>query len=213
MLEKLNNQKYRWISYPNTIVIDYLKKILNHNKSPIYYEIGIGVGATTLDVAKTLNNQGSIYIFSYKKDCAAIKNDLLKLGYNNIINTFCSESKTYSGYHFDMGLAAFNKQLPNFDLCYLDGGHVFHLDAPTTCLIKDLCKVNGHIIFDDYDWSLEKSPTLNPKINPKTQKDYDIKQIETCHIQIICSLFMDNDLRYKNIPQKSNRYKVYERVI
>lgn len=211
MLEKFTNKKYQYISRQNILVIDYIEKIKQHNSDPIYYEIGIGIGATVLGVARKLNNQGQIYIFSYKKDCLELKNDLYKLGITNVNDSFCSESMVYSGYHFDIANAVLNKKLPNFDLCYLDGGHVFHLDAPTTCIIKELCKINGYIIFDDYDWCLEKSPTLNPKKRPETLKEYDMNQIKTCHIPMICSLFMDTDKRYINIANNSSRYKIYKR--
>lgn len=211
MLEKIIDPQYKYISYPNSLVLEYIKLIQYTNQSPVYYEIGIGVGATTLAVAKLMQNKGKIFIFSYQKDCQNLKKDLNKLGYTNINDSFCSESKTYSGYHFDMACAAIDKKLPNFDLCYLDGGHVFHLDAPTTCVIKEICKIGGYIVFDDYDWSLEKSPTLNPKINPKTQRDYDDNQIKISHIPMICTLFMDNDKRYKEIETKSSRYKIYQR--
>jgi len=193
MIEKLSTQHPH--SNPNEYIIKYISGL--DNKNIVYYEIGIGIGATVHSVAKLLNNRGQIYIFSRKQDCEELKNDLLKIGYNNINNDYQSENNTYSGYHFDMACGMIEGKLPKFDFAYLDGGHVFHLDAPTTCILKELCNINGVILFDDYAWSLETSPTLNPKKRPGTLLEYDEKQIKSKHIPMICNIFMDTDKRFK----------------
>lgn len=212
MLEKINHPDCKTISSCNRIVTKYIKEIINYNKDIIYYEIGIGVGATLLDVAKIMSNNGQIFIFSRKCDCEEIKKDLKNLGYTNINNDWCSSDKIYSGYHFEIADAILQKKLPLFDVCYLDGGHVFHLDAPTTCLIKELCKINGYIIFDDYNWSLKFSPTLNPQVRKKTLIEYDDNQINKKHIKMICQLFMDTDIRFEKTKDYSEIVAVYKKI-
>ncbi len=197
------------LNKPNKYVHDYISNL--KNKNIIYYEIGIGLGATVFDVARLLNNSGQIYLFSYKSDCKELEYDLSRLGYTNLIIKNCSDNRVYSGYHFDMAIGVLNNSLPNFDIAYLDGGHVFHLDAPTTCILKELCKVNGIIFFDDYNWSIARSPTLNPKIRPKTLIEYDTEQINLKHIQMICKIFMDTDERYNKILEDT-RCVAYKRI-
>ncbi len=207
MIEKITPEHI--LGKPNRYVTKYISEL--DNKNIVYYEIGIGIGSTVLEISKILHNNGRIYIFSKKCDCEELKKDLHKLGYKNINTNYCSDNKIYSGYHFDMAVGVLNKRLPSFDVAYLDGGHVFHLDAPTTCILKELCKINGVIFFDDYNWQLSYSPTLNPKIRPRTLIEYDKKQINSKHVQIICKIFMDTDNRYQQILT-DDRCVAYKRI-
>lgn len=52
------------------------------------------------------------------------------------------------------------------------------------------------MIFDDWGWSLAKSPPLRPSVRPETARDYDPRQIETSHVQLVCRSIMDPDPRY-----------------
>ena len=207
MIEKITPNHI--LGIPNKHLVKYISEL--DTKNIVYYEIGIGIGSTTLEVSKILNNQGKIYLFSKQCDCEELKNDLNKLGYNNINTNHCSDTKIYSGYHFDMAMGIMDNKLPHFDVAYLDGGHVFHLDAPTTCMLKELCKINGVIFFDDYNWTINYSPTLNPKIRPKTLIEYDKKQINLKHVQIICKIFMDTDSRYRMIVNNT-KCVAYKRI-
>lgn len=207
MIEKIKRNHV--LGKYNKNVVDYVSSL--SDKNIIYYEIGIGIGATVLEISKILNNIGKLYLFSRNLACEELKNDLTKIGYDNINVDHCSDTKIYSGYHFDIAVGVVNNTLPFFDVAYLDGGHVFHLDAPTTCMLKELCKINGVIFFDDYNWSINNSPSLNPKTRPQTLLEYDDKQINLKHIQMICQIFMDTDERYQNIL-KNNRCVAYKRI-
>jgi hypothetical protein len=41
---------------------------MKKNSTPVFYKIGVGIGATTLPVAQKLNNKGEILIFSRMND-------------------------------------------------------------------------------------------------------------------------------------------------
>lgn len=49
---------------------------------------------------------------------------------------------------------------PQFDLCYLDGGHTFETDGLAFLLVTKLLVPGGWLILDDLNWSFGKSPTL-----------------------------------------------------
>lgn len=211
MLEKINTSKYKYISEPSRIVLEYLKEIIDKTPNLVFYEIGVGIGATTLGAAKLLNNNGQIVLFSREADVIELTDDLIKLGYTNINSRWGSPNNTYSGYHFELAKAFSQKQLPGFDLAYIDGGHLFHLDAPASCVLKELCKPGGYMIFDDYYWSLEKSPTMNPSIRSKTKVDFDINQIKECHVKLVCDVVMDTDYRFSLIGIKNGK-AIYQRI-
>jgi len=143
-----------------------------------------------------MKNQGKLLLFSRGNDVLELGSDLQKLGFNNVDTNWGSPQNTYSGYHFELARGFIDSPLPKFDLANIDGGHVFHLDAPATCILKELCKPGGYMIFDDWFWSLEKSPTQNPDILPKTAKEYDDLQNSAYHMQMVCKAFMDTDSRY-----------------
>ncbi len=49
---------------------------------------------------------------------------------------------------------------PRFDFCYLDGAHSWFVDGFAFFLVDRLLKPGGWIVFDDLDWSYDKSPAL-----------------------------------------------------
>lgn len=205
MLEKLTDPAYQILSRPDKSVLRYLDAIMASSPMhPVFYEIGIGIGATTLPVAEKMNNSGEILLFSREKDVRAVASDLFDRGYSNVNPNWGSPDNTYSGYHFELAIGAAEKELPMFDLAYIDGGHVFHLDAPTACVLKELCKPGGYMIFDDYDWYLGKSPTWSPAKRPATAIEYDQRQIETRHVKLVCQLFMDTDTRFEFVGMDSD---------
>lgn len=213
MLEKIGTAGFESVSNPNKEVISCVGEILQNKGRIMFYEIGVGVGATTLPVAKAISQRGGkgrIKIFSKTRDVEELVSDLNKMGYD-FVEGIGSPCKTYSGYHFEMAVAFSRSELPTFDLAYLDGGHVFHLDASAACILKELCTPGGYIIFDDYNWSLQKSPTQNPNANPLTFEHYDEDQINTAHVELICKSLMDTDPRYQLVDIKNNS-AIYKRL-
>jgi hypothetical protein len=197
MLEKLGATGYEAISVPDEIVMQYVQRKIQDHYDIIYYEIGVGVGATALEVAKIMQNRGQMLLFSLEREVLELSRDLRQLGFANIDSSWGSPSKTYSGYHFELARGFAKGLLPPFDVAYLDGGHTFHLDAPAACVLKELCKPAGFILFDDYTWCLAKSPSLAPERRPQTALDYDPLQIATPHIPLVTRIVMDTDVRFQ----------------
>jgi len=210
MLEKIGTPGFETLSKPDQTVLRHLSEMLKEDPRRVFYEIGVGIGATTLPVAELMSGNGEILLFSREADVSELALDLSRKGYENINSSWGSPSKTYSGYHFELARGFVENLLPKFDMAYVDGGHVFHLDAPATCILKELCKPSGLMIFDDYYWSLGKSPTLNPAKKPATAKDYDERQIEASHVQLVCKALMDTDSRFSFLGLHGNT-AVYER--
>ena len=64
---------------------------------------------------------------------------------------------------------------PRFDLCFLDGVHDWFTDGFAFYLVDKLLKENGLIIFDDLDWSYDRSAALKNTDRGKKMPD-DEKQ-------------------------------------
>jgi SAM-dependent methyltransferase len=211
MLEKIGTPGFDTISTPDRTVLRLLQECLSLCESPVVFEVGIGIGATTLEMARVLNNRGSIFLFSREHDVRELTADLAALGYTNVNGNWGSPKNTFSGYHFELAYGFSRRELPEFDLAYIDGGHVYHLDAPAACVLKELCKPGGYMIFDDWNWSLAKSAGLNPQKRPATAVEYDARQITECQVQLVCKTIMDTDARYRFIGLEADS-AIYQRT-
>jgi hypothetical protein len=58
---------------------------------------------------------------------------------------------------------------PQFDLCYLDGGHTWDVTGFGFLLVDMLLRPGGIIVLDDLDWTISKSV----KHNPQSAKNYE----------------------------------------
>jgi len=207
MIERIGNEENRFISLPSLEILDRLPWLLT-TENRRYFEIGVGVGATVLEVAQALDNTGELHLWSRQQDCDELVTDLSKLGFNNVVG-HGNPGHTYSGYHFTLLKDFCAGALPPFDLAYLDGGHVAHLDLGALAILKNVAHKGSIIVLDDFNWTLAKSPTLNPNLSAQTAKDYDTFQIREPHVSLICKALLDTDSRWSLIELKNNS-AVYE---
>ena len=212
MLEKIGSSEFGTLSRPDETVLRLTDQILASGiNEPVYYEIGVGIGATALPVAEKLNGHGKILLFSRESDVVDLAEDLALRGYVNVDANWGSPSATYSGYHFELARGFVSGQLPEFDLAFIDGGHVFHLDAPATAVLKELARPGAYLVFDDWHWTLKKSPTQNPTASAATARNYDLRQIETEQVQLVCKVLMDTDPRFEFVALEGSS-AIYRRV-
>ena len=195
-LEKIGTPGFALISHPNDTVLALIRELATPDAEPVFYEIGVGIGATTLPVAEIMANRGRLLLFSREREVAELAADLAERGFTNVDAAWGSPSRVYSGYHFELARGFVAGLLPPFDLAYVDGGHVFHLDAAATSVLKELCKPGGYLVFDDWYWSLARSPTMSPAVREATRLEYDPRQIEACHVQLVCKAILDVDPRF-----------------
>ena len=77
-----------------------------------------------------------------------------------------------------------------FDYIFLDGAHTWAHDALAFLLLDRMLAPGGHIDFDDYDWSIAHSPSMNPKRFPKASEWFSDEQIETCQVKLVVDLLV-----------------------
>lgn len=92
-----------------------------------------------------------------------------------------------------------HKKTGIFDVIYLDGTHDFLRDGLACCILKELLKPNGFIIFDDIRWSYGNSSTCNPEVFPQIKELFTDEQIYDCQIQRVVDAFMMGDERFKRV--------------
>lgn len=211
MIEKLATAT--GLTIPCYEVLDIIKEVKDKNISVA--EIGVGIGATALEIMKLLNENDHYYMFGFEDDVLELESDLRGLDFKcKNIHAMGNSRRTYDSYNWSLAqlyLSSDNKDI--FDIVYLDGGHIFFHDALACCLLKKLTKTGGYIVFDDIDWSYAISPTSNPKKWPMVTQLLTEEQIETCQVAMIVDIFMKDDPTWELVEKFSSSHrKTYKRV-
>jgi SAM-dependent methyltransferase len=202
VLKRLNDPRYATLRTPSEDAIALLRNVLGSRPDPAVAEIGVGVGATTAELAKLLNNRGELHLFDFEDTLSELLNELKESGFSNIV-PHPNGRKTFESYNWNLAKMLREmrqaQQSGIFDLVYLDGDHTYHHDAPAALTLKELLKPGGYLLFDDYKWTIAASQTANPKVNKSTASNYSEEQINEPHIALICELFFDHDPKFVKV--------------
>lgn len=219
MIEKIGLEKWKAISEPCYEVIEQLRLIKDEKKAGISVaEIGVGVGATTIEIIKGLGEEDTLYLFSFDEEVNELKDDLEKINDNHVKIVACGNSRrTYDSYSWNLAEMVLSMYETSddgvFDLVYLDGAHTFIHDGLSASLLKILLRPNGVVIFDDLFWTIMKSPTNRPDVKPINAQLFTMEQMETPNIDMVCKIFMDRDesfFRLKNANKYRAIYKKFK---
>jgi predicted O-methyltransferase YrrM len=202
LLEKLTDPRFVAISKPSKHALELVRKVMETNPEPVICEVGVGIGATTIEFCRLLDHKGELHLFDYEDRLTDLGADIKAQGFENV-HVYANTRRTFDSYSWALAKLVLSNRAGTtdvrFDFAYLDGGHMFHLDAPATVLLKELVKPGGVLLMDDYDWSIAVSPTMRPSVMPSIVNHYTEDQIETSHVALICSLFLDSDPAFEKI--------------
>jgi predicted O-methyltransferase YrrM len=202
LLEKLTDPRFQSIAKPSEHALKLVGQILETNPEPAICEVGVGIGATTIEFCKLLDNKGMLYLFDFEDRLTDLGEDIKAQGFENV-RAFMNTRKTFDSYNWALSKLVLENRAADtktlFDFAYLDGCHMFHHDAPATLLLKELVKPGGILLMDDYNWSIALSPTMRPSAQPTITKHYTDEQIEVPHVAMICSVFLDDDPRFEKM--------------
>jgi predicted O-methyltransferase YrrM len=202
VLEKINDARYRLISQPSAHALDLARRVLDGNHAPLFCEVGIGIGATSIELCRLLAHRGEIWFFDFEDKLAELTTDLRAAGFDNF-RTFGNSRRTYDSYGWTLAMELRRMrergQQAGIDFAYLDGAHTFFHDAPATVCLKEMVKPGGYLLMDDYDWTIAVSPSMRPTVNPSITRDYTDEQIELSHVEMVCALLFDNDHCFERV--------------
>ena len=175
----------------------------------VYAEIGVYEGHTAEKVASILSRRrGTMYLFDFDDRVLPLKQRLDALRLPDLEIKACSNThKDSDSYCWSLMKLLKEHREPIFDYVFLDGAHTWELDGFAFLLADRLLRPGGTIDFDDAGWSLEISPSLNPRAFPRTARRYTDEQIKTAHVDLIVDLLVKRDPRYREIVAN----KIYRR--
>lgn len=197
LLSRLNSKEMEEVSLPCEEFIALIEKKKLEGRIISVAEIGIGAGASAVEVCKRLETEDTYYFFDYEDKVEDLLYDLGELpDVNCALVGMGNTHKICDSYNWNLCKLLFQMRNNNlqgiFDIVYLDGAHTFLYDATACCLLKELLKSDGYIIFDDLRWTLGDE-------YPEAKDMYTEEQLNDCQVQRVVNAFMIEDQRFQQI--------------
>ena len=215
MIEKIGTDAAKFLSTPCYEVKDYLGRLLKNNPSPLNVaEIGVGYGATSIEIVKMLREEDTFYFYSFQDEVDELNEDLSKQDYCKCKLVPLGNSHTlYDSFCWNLGKQVIDPNNKNglFDLVFLDGAHSFLFTGLACVLSKKLIRKNGYLILDDLQWSYGNSYNLNPQVYPQILEQYTQEQVDTLQVLMVVDAFLENDINWKCLKNNKRR-AVYKKV-
>lgn len=194
MLEKIGTPEFSHISRRNRDALVTLKFALAENPEARVAEVGIGVGATTVEMAKMMENRGELHLFDFQEAVDDLAADLGRLGYTNV-HAHGNTPKLFDSYNWSLGklLIEVKAGAVPFDFIYIDGAHNFPVDGLAVAISAQLLAPGGYLLMDDVDWSYSRSKAMHPDDNPIVREWFTDEQITVPQVGFVCQLFLDGN--------------------
>jgi hypothetical protein len=165
-------------------------------------EIGVDRGATSEAILGWLDGRGILHLFDYEDRLSPVAERLRGKGLTSFV-THGNSRRALDSYNWSLMKLLRDTQAPLFDYVYLDGAHTWAIDALAFFLIDRLLKPGGYIDFDDYNWTIDRSPTINPRVLPHIREKYSDEQIQTTQVALIFELLVRPSGSYEEVlPNK-----------
>lgn len=157
-------QKFGDLRYMNENQAAYLRDFVAEKEIETVLELGFCHGKSSAYWAAILEDLGKGHLTTIDK-CRgnpvspSIDEVLDQLGLSHRVDyVFAHRSFTW-----ELAKLIQQNPRPQFDVCYLDGGHTWDITNVGFLLVDLLLKPGGWIIFDDLDWTISKSVANRPK--------------------------------------------------
>lgn len=204
MLEKINAPGFETLSKADEGVCQNVAALIDGGTAdPVIAEIGVGVGATTQELARILDNRGELHLYDFDSKLEELLADLKALDYRNVVG-FANTTKYWDSYNWSLLRQIERSAGPIYDYVYLDGSHLFLHDGLAFMLCDKLLKVGGCIDFDDYFWSVSKSKWMAENRHQYMTDE----QIEVQQIKLVVENLVIPDPRYEQVTP----HKVFRKI-
>ncbi len=172
-------------------------------------EIGVNKGATSLQFAALLGERQdtSLHLFDFAEKVEEAVALVKQSGFENVHGCQVS-SALLDSYNWNL-MRLIQEGRWQFDYVFIDGAHTWNIDALAFLLVDRLLPEGGLVEFDDYHWSIEHSPTMNPEVFPASRDLYTFEQMQERQVALIIDLLVKPDKRYAEIVPN----RLYRKVL
>lgn len=163
------------VSGPNSETVKWIERTGPSNVA----ELGIYRGHTTIEIAKRLPTSGSLDIFDFQDVVEAVGARARAVARCEV-REHGNSRKLRDSYCWSLGQLLKQGHRDLWDYVFLDGAHTWEVDGFAFLLIDKLLRPGGYIDFDDYGWTLSKSPTMRARDDVRsayTQEQMSAKQV------------------------------------
>ncbi len=202
---------------PQMEIIRLIQEVKKKKENIKVAEVGIGWGATAVEIIKNLGEQDNYYFFDYEENVQELYGDLAKINKNRVkLFPVGNTSKRYDSYAWNLAkiLLEWRDKYETsklFDIVYLDGAHTFLFDSSAASVLKEMIAPGGYIVLDDIDWTIAESSICNPKVNPSITECYTDEQINAKQVNVVKECLFDTDNRYIRVDN-SKRIAIYHNI-
>ncbi|HWI06325.1 MAG TPA: class I SAM-dependent methyltransferase [Solirubrobacteraceae bacterium] len=163
-----------------------------------YAELGVYAGDTALAIARELDGRGQIHLFDFDDKVAAAARRIEAAGYRNVV-AHPNSRKLMDSYNWSLMTLLRESDAPRLDYVFLDGAHTWAVDALAFMLVDRLLRPGGLIEFDDYHWTIERSPSMNPSVFPASDRLHTREQMAERQVALVVDLLVRGGGRYEEI--------------
>lgn len=186
----------------NTVANARTMEFLASTDARTIAEIGVDQGVTAEAILVWLGGRGTVHLFDFE-DCLDKVTQRLRTHQLTNFVAHGNSRRTLDSYNWSLMRMLQQNPAPLFDYVYLDGAHTWAIDALAFFLIDQLLKPGGYIDFDDYHWTIEQSPTVNPRVCPRMREIYTEEQMQAQQVALIVDLLVRRPGRYEEVvPRK-----------
>jgi predicted O-methyltransferase YrrM len=167
-----------------------------------YAELGVYEGDTALAIAAILDGSGELHLFDFEDRVEAVVGRLRRAGHDNVF-AHPNSRRLLDSYNWSLMRLLAQHRGPIFDYVFIDGAHTWAHDALAFLLVDRLLRPGGFVDFDDYSWTLRRSPSMNPVAFPEVEGLYTDDQIDAAQVALVVDLLVKADASYEElVPNK-----------
>ena len=181
---------------------EFMRKFIADRDLSSLLEIGFFKGKSTAYFAAILEDLGRGHVTAIDKKTALDHqpniDDVLKMtGLSHRVTRVLSDRS----YTWELLKMMRSTKPPQFDFCYFDGGHTWDATGFGFVLVDRLLKPGGWIIFDDLDWTIEKSLESSPQ-RESIYRKYGSDERTTPAVRLVFETLV-KDFGYQNMNEVS----------
>jgi predicted O-methyltransferase YrrM len=168
-----------------------MRDIIQRYKLKNLCELGHFHGKSSIYLGAILEEQGFGTLTTFDILATKVTPNINTLISEFSLEKFVNPIVTTEGYTWDLS-KLIEKNDTRFDFCYIDGGHTFESTLLAFILTDILLDKGGIIIFDDIDWTVEKSISAfgSAILNVPMYRSNTPHQQATPQVKMVCDLIV-----------------------